>query len=174
MKIRAALSLIVIAAGAIVAAQAEEKANASAAKQFAALKGLAGDWIELGKDGKPTDKVVSSIRVTAGGNTVQETLFPGTDHEMVTMYYLERGNVVLTHYCMLGNQPHLRAEPGDDPNTIAFKFASISNLKSPEAQHIHGATLTIESSDRFKAVWVANEGEKPCHEVKLDLVRKPK
>jgi hypothetical protein len=166
--------MIVVAAGAIVVARADEKTASNAARQFTALKGLAGDWVEIGKDGKPTDKVVSSIRVTAGGNTVQETLFPGTEHEMVTMYYLDGADLVLTHYCMLGNQPHLRAEPGDDSTTIAFKFASISNLKTPEARHIHGATLTIEAKDRFKAVWVANEDGKACHEVKLDLVRKQK
>jgi hypothetical protein len=174
MTIRAAMSMLVIAAGAIVAARAEEKSTSIAAKQFVALKGLAGDWVEVGKDGKPTDKVVSSIRVTAGGTAVQETLMPGTDHEMVTLYNIDGADLILTHYCMLGNQPRMRAEAGGDASTIAFKFVAAGNLKSTDEQHMHEATLTIAGKDRFQAVWVGNKDGKACHEVKFDLVRKPK
>src|SRR5262245_51156677 len=74
------------------------------------IKKLAGDWVAVDKDGKPTDKVVSSIRVTAGGSAVREILFPGSDHEMVTMYHQEGPDLILTHYCILGNQPRMRAE----------------------------------------------------------------
>ena len=41
------------------------------------MKGLAGTWVAADKDGKPTDKVVSVVKVTAAGSVVQETLFPG-------------------------------------------------------------------------------------------------
>ena len=34
--------------------------------------------------GKPTDKVVSVIKITASGSTVHETLFPGTPMEMIS------------------------------------------------------------------------------------------
>jgi hypothetical protein len=144
----------------------------ASAQRFEALKKLAGDWVEVGKDGKPTDKVVSSIRVTSGGSAVQETLFPGSDHEMVTMYHLDGTDLVLTHYCFLGNQPRLRAEPGDEINKIVFKFVGATNLKSAEDHHINGATLTLDGSDHFKAEWVSCKDGKACHRVNLDLVRK--
>lgn len=32
------------------------------------MKKLAGTWVEADKDGNPTDKVVSVIKVTAGGS----------------------------------------------------------------------------------------------------------
>jgi hypothetical protein len=174
MKIRIALSLLLVVVVAVVAAPAwaAEKATSVSAQRFEALKGLAGDWVGLDKDGKPTDKVVSSIRVTSGGHTVQETLFPGSDHEMVTMYHLDGDDLVLTHYCFLGNQPRLRAEPGKDVNKIVFTFVSASNLKSNEDHHINGATLTLEGKDHFKAVWCSCKDGKGCHEVKLDLVRR--
>jgi hypothetical protein len=157
-----------------VSARAEEKADSATVQRFEALKGLAGDWVEIGKDGKPSDKVVSSIRVTAGGNTVQETLFPGSDHEMVTMYHLDGADLVLTHYCMLGNQPRMRAERGKDVNKIAFKFDGATNLKSKDDQHMHEATLTIVGKDRIQAKWVACRDGKGCHEVSFDLARKAK
>jgi len=40
------------------------------------IKKLAGTWVAADKDGKPTDQVVSIVKVTAGGSAVHETLFP--------------------------------------------------------------------------------------------------
>ena len=89
--------IALLTAGAAV--EAEEKAKPTALQQFESLKKLAGDWVEVGKDGKPTEKVVSSIRVTSAGSAIEETLFPGGDHEMVTMYFLDGDRLLLTHYC---------------------------------------------------------------------------
>jgi hypothetical protein len=174
MKIRVAFPVLVLALAVVTAsARAEEKAATVNAQRFEALKKLAGDWVEVGKDGKPTDKLVSSIRVTSAGSAVQETLFPGSDHEMVTMYHLDGADLVLTHYCSLGNQPRLKAEPGGDVNTIVFKFVSATNLKSDDDHHINGATFTLAGKDHFKAAWVSCKEGKTCHQVNLDLVRKP-
>jgi hypothetical protein len=43
------------------------------------MKKLAGTWLMADQDGKPTDQVMSIIKVTAGGSAVQETIFPGQD-----------------------------------------------------------------------------------------------
>jgi hypothetical protein len=175
MKLRTALSLLALALVAGVnTSSADEKATPVNAKRFEALKKLAGDWVEVGKDGKATDKVISSIRVTSAGSAVQETLFPGSDHEMVTMYHLDGVDLVLTHYCALGNQPRLRAEPGTDVHKIVFKFVSCTNLKSTDDHHINGAALTLAGPNHFKAEWVSCKDGKPCHLVNLDLVRKQK
>jgi hypothetical protein len=157
-----------------VSATADEKATTAASQRFEALKKLAGDWVEIGKDGKPTDKVVSSFRVTAAGTALQETLFPGSDHEMITMYHLDGTDLILTHYCVLGNQPRLRAEPDSDANKIVFKFIGGTNLKSANDQHMDHATLTLAGQDHIQAVWVACQDGKACHEVKIDLARKQK
>src|SRR5580700_11113984 len=85
-------------------ATAGEKTSSSSAARFEALKKLAGDWVEVGKDGKPSTTVLTSIRVTAGGSAIHETIFPGTDKEMVTLYHLDGDDLILTHYCVLGNQ----------------------------------------------------------------------
>jgi hypothetical protein len=154
------------------AAAADDKAAAGASQRFEALKGLAGDWVEIGTDGKPTDKVVTSFRVTSGGNTIQETLFPGSPKEMITMYHLDGADLVLTHYCVLGNQPRLKAEPGDDVNKIVFKFAGATNLKSGDDHHMDHATLTLGGKNRFKAEWVSCKEGKTCHQVSFELARK--
>ncbi len=175
MKVQTvSLMLAIVLLPVTASTRADEKPAATSAQRFAALKKLAGDWVQIGKDGKPTEKLVSSIRVTSGGTAIQETLFPGSDHEMVTLYHLDGDDLVLTHYCMLGNQPRMRAEPGKDVNTIAFKFIGSTNLKSKDDHHMNQATFTIEGKDRFKAVWVSCKEGKACHEVTLDLVRKQK
>ena len=175
MKLTAVSSMLVFAVLAVAeSSRADEKPAPLAAQRFEALKQLAGDWVEVGKDGKPTDKLVSSIRVTAAGSVVQETLFPGTAKEMVTMYNLDGADLVLTHYCMLGNQPRMKAEPAKDVNKIVFEFTGGGNLKSNDDRHMHRATLTIDGKDHYQAHWVACQDGKACHEAKFDLVRKPK
>src|SRR5262249_20363265 len=72
------------------------------------MKTLAGTWLATGKDGKPTDQVVSVVRVTAAGSAVHETLFPGQPHEMISIYYRDGADLMMTHYCALGNQPHMK------------------------------------------------------------------
>src|SRR5262245_3481481 len=87
------------------------------------MKKLAGTWVAVDKDGKPTDQVVSVIKVTAGGSAVHETIFPGQPHEMISVYTAEGSDVVLTHYCVLGNQPRMKADSKAPGNQLAFKFA---------------------------------------------------
>ena len=97
--------LVLLALG--TGARADDK-PAKAAKHpgLERMKKLAGTWVEADKDGKPTDKVVSVIKVTAGGSTVHETIFPGGPMEMVSVYHLDGGEQLGVHrghssHCLL-------------------------------------------------------------------------
>lgn len=169
----AAVLLVTLVAN-VMPCNAEEKAASPALQQFEALKKLAGDWVEVDADGKPTKTVVSSFRVTAGGNALCETLKPGSDQEMVTMYYLDGSDLLMTHYCTLGNQPRMRAEAGKDSKTIAFKFVGSTNLKTPADHHMHDVTLKLVSPDRIESEWTSFMDGKPCHDVKFTLARQSK
>jgi hypothetical protein len=136
------------------------------------VKKLVGDWVELDKEGKPTANVVSSIRVTSGSSAVREILFPGTDHEMVTMYHQEASDLILTHYCVLGNQPRMRAERGTGPNKLVFKCVGGSNLKPEKDAHMGQGTIIIEDADHVRSEWVKCEDCKPCETHKFNLARK--
>src|SRR3954454_3288374 len=74
------------------------------------MKKLAGTWLLADKDGKATDQVASIIKVTAGGSVVHETLFPGQPMEMISIYTTDGPDLVMTHYCVLGNQPRMKAD----------------------------------------------------------------
>lgn len=126
----------------------------SAKDRFEQLKGLAGEWrADTDKDGTPDATI--TYTVTANGSALAERLFPGTPHEMVTMYHLDGDDLVMTHYCAAGNQPTLEYEHSADPNTFVFEFERASNLKSPNDMMMDGLTVTLQGKDQFTAAWTS-------------------
>jgi hypothetical protein len=138
------------------------------------MKKLAGTWLAADKDGKPTDQVVSIIKVTAGGSVVHETLFPGQPQEMVSVYTVDGKDLVMTHYCVLGNQPRMKADPKSPDNQISFQFAGGSNLDPKTDKHMHAATLTIVDDSHIEIAGVGWEGGAPAKDMccGMKLVRK--
>lgn len=142
--------------------------------QLEKMTKLVGTWVAADEEGKPTDQVVSVIKLTAGGSAVHETLFPGQDHEMVSIYAVDGGDLVMTHYCVLGNQPRMKADPESPANQIVFVFDGGANLDPKKDKHMHGATLTIVDDDHIEIEGEGWEDGKPSHEMcgEMKLVRK--
>lgn len=138
------------------------------------MKTLVGTWVAADKDGKPTDQVVSVVKLTAGGSAVQETLFPGQDHEMISMYTAEGKDLLMTHYCMLGNQPRMKATPKEGANTFNFEFVGGGNLDVKRDKHMHAATLKIVDADHIEIEGIGWENGAPAKEMcnGMKLVRK--
>src|SRR5262249_42964703 len=138
------------------------------------MKKLAGTWVAADKDGKPTDQVVSIIKLTAGGSALHETLFPGQPHEMISLYTAERPDLVMTHYCVLRSHPAMTADPKSPANQLCFKFAGGSNLDPKKDKHMHEATLTIVDDDHIELAGVAWENGAPAKDMccGMKLIRK--
>jgi hypothetical protein len=163
----------------VVTVRGEEKKEAKAAAKdqnpgFERMKKLAGTWVAADKDGKPTDKVVSVFKVTASGSAVQETLFPGQAEEMVSVYHLDGKDLVMTHYCALGNQPRMKADPKSAKNQIRFEFIGGSNIDPKKDMHMHEGTITFVDDDHIEFCGECWEGGKAVksHECNMKLVRK--
>src|SRR5438309_5279140 len=95
---RIGMVVMSVVAGLGVSAYADDKHAGKAGAHhpgFEKIKALAGEWEAKGT-GEHSGTV--SYKVTAGGSAVLETLFGGSDHEMVTLYYLEGGDLAMTHY----------------------------------------------------------------------------
>ena len=165
--------LLLIAAGPSVG---DEKSAGKPVEnaQLAKMKKLVGTWVTADENGKPTEQVVSVIKLTAGGSTIHETLFPGQDMEMVSIYNLDGSDLVMTHYCVLGNQPRMKADPKSPANQIHFVFDGGSNFDPNKDKHMHGATLTIVDKDHIELEGLGWEDGKPAKEMcgQLKLVRK--
>jgi hypothetical protein len=149
------LVLVLAGAGASWAADAGKAAPGPDGKAaLERIKSLAGQWRGhvVTKDGPPGEVVYS---VTAGGSTVVEKLFPGTGHEMVSMYHLDGADLVLTHYCAMGNQPRMRLvkASGTDPLELRFDFAGGDNIDPAKDMHMHAGTMTRRGADRLEAEW---------------------
>jgi hypothetical protein len=138
------------------------------------LKKLAGTWVMADADGKPTDQIVSVVKVTSAGTAVHETLFPGQAHEMVSVYYRDGEDLMMTHYCALGNQPRMKADPKSPSNQLHFQFAGGTNLDPAKDKHMHEGTLTFIDDDHIQWSGVCWEGGKPLegHCPVFKLVRK--
>jgi hypothetical protein len=138
------------------------------------MKSLVGTWVAVGEDGKPTEQVMSVIKLTAGGSAVHETFFPGQPMEMVSVYTAEGSDVLMTHYCVLGNQPRMKASPSASDKQIKFEFAGGSNLDVNKDKHMHAATLTLVDADTIELDGTAWENGAACKECcgKMKLARK--
>jgi hypothetical protein len=86
----------------------------------------------------------SVYRITAGGSAVQETIFPGTKMEMLSIYHMDKGRLLMTHYCALGNQPHVKLNTRKSTaSELVFDFDGGTNLNPRRDMHMHSLTLTL-------------------------------
>lgn len=135
-------------------APVKAKGPVEAKATFERLKALAGEW-----EGRVSeDAKVASVRyrLASGGTVVEETLFPGTPHEMISLYHLDGTELLLTHYCSGGNQPRLRLDrAASTPGELRFTFLDGTNLDPARDQHIHGLTLTSLPDGRLQHDWVS-------------------
>ncbi len=155
-------------------APAPKSAAPAQTAAFERLKSLEGEWTGEASHGETKAPVTVRYHVTAAGSAVVETQFAGTPHEMVTVYTLEGGRVVLTHYCALGNQPRMRARDGSDAARITFDFAGGAGIDPTQDSHMHDATLTFEDGDHLHAEWTSWDGGEPTGKAVFELTRKKK
>jgi hypothetical protein len=172
MKTFCGLGRFVLAAAVIGFALDAKVWSDDKASRLDVLKRLAGDWTGTIKHGSNEHDVSVNYKVTSGGSAVVETLLAGTEHEMVTVFYEDGDDLVLTHYCMLHNQPHMRAKHGGPADKLEFEFDGGTNIKSDKDQHMHDMTLQVLSDDHIKAAWTMYKDGKNMHTATLDLKRK--
>ncbi len=116
---------------------------------FARMKTLAGQWEVDGNMGKGR----LTYEIISNGSAVTERESMGNMQPMITVYYLDGDRLLMTHYCMAGNQPRMQAQ-AYDPATgeIQFRFLDATNL-APGAGHMHNATFHLTGADRFSSAW---------------------
>ena len=151
--VAAALGLVPV--GTALAADTSKSANASLA--FDKLKSLVGQWEAMSDKGT----VTASYELVANGTALLEKTKVQNEGEMVTVYHLDGNRLVLTHYCIAGNQPHLQARAFDPSSQeIRFDFASATNLASPSDGHIHSGVIKFVGPDAFNSDWTFNKDGK--------------
>lgn len=171
MRRRMWLAVSAAALVALAAISASAGTQESAEACFTKLKSLAGDWyVADPQSGK--EMVALRYKVTAGGSALEETEMPGTGQEMITMYHMDGASLVLTHYCHVGNQPHMKATAASTPRKIVFQCAGVGNAKSEKDMHMHALTITPVDDQHLQADWQLSQDGKPGEVAKFLVHRK--
>jgi hypothetical protein len=170
--VRAAMAALGLA-GALVASGvlAADGPGVEAKAAFERLKALAGEWEGEAEGDHQPDRVL--YRVTANGTAVMETLFPGTNHEMVSMYFRDGDDLRMTHYCAMGNQPHLKLDrQASSSDELKFIFDGGTNLDPEKDNHVHSARFRFRDVGRLEAEWEGYAGGKKAHTKTIVASRK--
>lgn len=164
------MAVAVVGVGSLAGAAESTPPKPAGVAAFERLKTLAGDW--SGHVQKPDGPAATVVyRVASNGSVVMETLFPGTDHEMISMYHLDGNDLVMTHYCAMANQPRMRLAATSSADELSFEFVGGANLDPHKSVHIHGGRIAFKGADRLEAEWTVYGDGKPAGANKFFLTR---
>lgn len=150
-------SLLILSVAALPATDKKTDRRVDASAAFARLKTLAGEWEADTKMGKAR----LSYEVIAGGTTLIERESAEKMAPMMTAYHLDGDRLLLTHYCMAGNQPRMQASAyNPETGEIEFVFLDATNLK-PDAGHMHSAKMRLISNSKLESDWMFYEKGQP-------------
>jgi hypothetical protein len=139
---------------------------------FEKLKALAGTWEGQAGHGEAAQAATVTYRLASGGSVVEETLFPGTPHEMISMYHLVEGQLVMTHYCAMANQPRMRLDTkASTPGRLVFAFDGGTNFDPAKDTHVHSGVIEWKGESLHNS-WAVYSGGKPAGQNEFVLSRK--
>jgi hypothetical protein len=122
------VSFIAVVAAALSPIIAAEKSPSEIA--FERLKSLVGTWETVEKATKRPG--VATYTLTGGGKVLMEVMGGG----MATAYHLDKGTLVLTHFCGAGNQPRMRVKTiENDGRHFVFEMYDITNHANPDSYY---------------------------------------
>lgn len=138
-------------------------ARADAQKSFDKLKTLEGSW-----EGHVTTvpkmaaieghAVQVSLRVTSRGNALMhEMRISGIPDNPITMFYVEDGRFLLTHYCDAGNRPRMEGMVSPDGKTLKFDFLDVAG--GTEKGHMHDTKFTVIDANHHTEDWTYMFGD---------------
>ena len=159
------------------------KPGIDAKAAFARIKTLAGTWksrtsdepkAEHGKEKVKDHQGESSViyKLTGAGSALVETQFPGSGHEMVSVYHLDGEDLRMTHYCAAGNQPRVKLDRvNSKPDELIFVFDGGTNLDPQKDMHIHGLKITFHEDGTVTSAWDGYMGGKKAGTTSFMLTR---
>lgn len=165
MGLKSVLMIGAFAAAAALCAEPDGKAA------FERLKTLAGEWESKTKEGVAH----VSYEVVSGGSALLERTWGAGMPEggnMISVYHLDGNRLMMTHYCLMQNQPRLVAKSYDpEKGEIRFEFLDVTNVTKPEAGHVNGAVFRFGDKTHFSSEWSHGQGAKVLGTVNFELTR---
>jgi len=138
---------------------------------FERMRQLVGSWEGEMVMGEGPVKVKATYKLTSGGSALVETFFEGAPHEMVTVYYdTRKGELMMTHYCMLRNQPKmmLMTMVGD---VLEFDLAKDAPIDVAKDWHMHSLSIVMKDKDGMTQKWLQYKEGKADKAVEIAFKR---
>ena len=128
---------------------------------FEQMKTLIGTWQGTRKAYDGEETITARYVLTAKDSAVMEKLFPGTPKEMLSIYTQDGHTLVMTHYCMLGNQPRMKTHGQAPSNTITLTYFDGTGMRSMDDIHMHELTITFMDENHMTHHWTLfDKGQK--------------
>ena len=142
-------------------------------KDFEKMKDLVGVWNGKGTEmGKEMEQLKVIYELTSAGNAIVERFAAGTPHEMVTVYHDYNGKLTMTHYCSLGNQPHMELRNPGEKNNMTFELSEKApGLVSLNETHMHTLAIVVNGKESITQTWTLYDKGVKKKDVVVHLVR---
>ncbi len=117
---------------------------------FERLKSLSSEWV--GTVGRSTASPAQvTFFVTGKGTAIVERMIIEDPVEMVSVYFLERGRLVMAHFCAAGNQPRMVLAQSARPGML-FALAGDRKFDVSRDTHMHSREV-IQRGEELLMVW---------------------
>ncbi|HTL79561.1 MAG TPA: hypothetical protein VL136_09155 [Candidatus Babeliales bacterium] len=151
---------IVLGCAATLAALSAEEAESS--KALSEIKTLIGNWsgtFQWTGGRHDSGSMNATYYLTGNGSAVVENLMNESAPVMTTVYHLDGRDLRMTHFCGAQNQPRLKARRINlDHGAIDFEFVDATNLRSPDAPHVHGLEIRMIDANHLTLTFLFQSG----------------
>jgi hypothetical protein len=151
--LRVAAGVLLMLAAIVSGAQSDSQ------KVLERFKSMAGTWNGKGAHGETS---TVTYQLIAGGTSVMADIKMG-DEAMTSLFYVDGGRLLMTHFCPSNNQPRMQAVIGSDGKTVTFDFLDATNLASPQAGHMHKVVYVFADADHYSEDWTWKHEGKDAH-----------
>jgi hypothetical protein len=131
-------------------------------KALGQIKALTGNWngtFQWTGGRNDSGSMNATYYVTGNGSAVVENLMNESTPVMTSVYHLDGRDLRMTHFCGAQNQPRLKARRIDlDHGAIDFEFVDATNLRSPDAPHVHGLELRLIDTNHLTLTFLFQSG----------------
>ena len=158
-----ALLLLLIPATTLAGGNDEQPVAFDAQAAFEAIKSLEGEWVGTVKvEGAEESRETTVVyKVSANGHSVIETFAPGKPLEMFSVYHMDGDDLLMTHYCAIGNAPKMKFRETGKPGELAFEFNGGTNLDPEKDAHAHEGKRQLHGPNHYTSVSIGFNDGKP-------------
>jgi len=151
---------IALSCAATVSAFSAEQPDSS--KALGQIKALIGNWsgtFQWTGGRHDSGSMNATYYLTGNGSAVVENLANESTPVMTSVYHLDGRDLRMTHFCGAQNQPRLKARRIDlDHGAIDFEFVDATNLRSPDAPHVHGLEIRLIDANHLNLTFLFQSG----------------